>query len=689
MVIPKINSAHGSETRNIINAAINSINAQGKSIQDLVADGQLTPEQYAELIKSINGMISKGNVSVHDISKNLGKFDGTFFTTDFLEQLNNGVINATNVLPKSVGPAEIQRDGVTAEHIDFISKTRNLFDKYRVIVGKALTSTGELSDSNTVNTTDYFIEVLPNTTYHKNGRGSVLEYDRDRNPVRYHSYSSTIGPLTTDSLTRFVKLSVPVSLMETFQFELGNSESDYTPYARYINNSMINITGGQIQNESVSIDKLSGFLKSRNMLDKRNMVDGYINMANGNLVDNSSNRVTIDYLVVEENTVYNFHPIQGNTNVAFYNSAGNFISSFRVSPESENGNILTPIGTAFLRISYDNVIDGSAQLEIGSEPTEYEPYYMYHPGMVSPIDSGGGSGEEGGQALNYLEVLNPYDVRFSFPIKNNQMASFRFSNSGTGDDFMKGRESSVLDGNLNSIYDLTHGTSNKEFALSVSDGTQDRDWFPEHNGVSTAFVGSTGFRRLSIDGTDVDISVTSNIPKRFNKAVLTQKMEAKLPYDSTPRAIITFVVTIENGECKESVRIEWKKKTTVHSGYIFMTPMSTPDFVDGLLTNEFEYLKSKPEATTQTATTLNKIDANIYYFTSDRTGKTDVLFTTEIIKQSDKVEGLVWQHRSGLIEKLYPKQYDNAIKNSGEVDYFEGIYRIETVPKANEVYRLN
>lgn len=54
MVVPKINSAHGSDTRNIINRAIDLINAQGKSIQDLVAKGQLTPEQYADLISIIN-----------------------------------------------------------------------------------------------------------------------------------------------------------------------------------------------------------------------------------------------------------------------------------------------------------------------------------------------------------------------------------------------------------------------------------------------------------------------------------------------------------------------------------------------------------------------------------------------------------------------------------------------------------
>lgn len=117
MVIPKINSSHGSETRNIINAAIDSINVQGKSIQDLVADGQLTPEQYATLIQVVNGLVSKGELSVHDINKNLGKFDGTWFTSQFLSQLQNGTINTTNVLPRSITTLELADHAVTAGKI--------------------------------------------------------------------------------------------------------------------------------------------------------------------------------------------------------------------------------------------------------------------------------------------------------------------------------------------------------------------------------------------------------------------------------------------------------------------------------------------------------------------------------------------------------------------------------------------
>lgn len=95
MTIPKINSAHGSDTRNIINRAIDLINVQGKSIQDLVAEGQLTPAQYATLIQTVNGLISKGDVSFSDIDINKGKLLPKHLSEEVLKMLTGDApINA-------------------------------------------------------------------------------------------------------------------------------------------------------------------------------------------------------------------------------------------------------------------------------------------------------------------------------------------------------------------------------------------------------------------------------------------------------------------------------------------------------------------------------------------------------------------------------------------------------------------
>lgn len=69
--IKHVNSVVDREFRNKINQLIDSINAQGKSIQDLVAEGQLTPEQYATFMKEFNGLIKKGELTPDDLSPEL------------------------------------------------------------------------------------------------------------------------------------------------------------------------------------------------------------------------------------------------------------------------------------------------------------------------------------------------------------------------------------------------------------------------------------------------------------------------------------------------------------------------------------------------------------------------------------------------------------------------------------------
>lgn len=57
--------------RNALNDLSKSVEYQGKSIQDLVAEGQLTPAQYAELIKITNGLVKSGEIEVRDLNEYL------------------------------------------------------------------------------------------------------------------------------------------------------------------------------------------------------------------------------------------------------------------------------------------------------------------------------------------------------------------------------------------------------------------------------------------------------------------------------------------------------------------------------------------------------------------------------------------------------------------------------------------
>ncbi|KIH70074.1 hypothetical protein [Salinicoccus roseus] len=125
-------------------------------VESLIAKGQLTEEQYANLITIVNGMIKsgevgeldlspklraevneikdkidKGDVSVKDINKNYGLLDSTYFSSGFLADLNGGVIDVTNVLPGSIRRSHVVKYAISPDKTDFFKKTGdNLFEGY-------------------------------------------------------------------------------------------------------------------------------------------------------------------------------------------------------------------------------------------------------------------------------------------------------------------------------------------------------------------------------------------------------------------------------------------------------------------------------------------------------------------------------------------------------------------------------
>ena len=132
-MIPKIQSSHGSETRNIINRVIEVLNQHGVRIQDLVAEGQLTPEQYATLIQTINGLISKGDVTFDDIDINKGKLLPKHLSEEVLKML-------TGDAPINAVPAD---GSVTREKMaDKAISSSKLADNYDF---KKVYSTGDLN----------------------------------------------------------------------------------------------------------------------------------------------------------------------------------------------------------------------------------------------------------------------------------------------------------------------------------------------------------------------------------------------------------------------------------------------------------------------------------------------------------------------------------------------------------------
>ena len=98
------------------------------SIQDMVIKGQLTPTQYAELLQELNGLISRGDVSIHDIDKNKGLLDQSFLSPELLEQIAGTAPILSTIANGVVTNAKLAGKAVSPDKTTFFNNDSNLFD---------------------------------------------------------------------------------------------------------------------------------------------------------------------------------------------------------------------------------------------------------------------------------------------------------------------------------------------------------------------------------------------------------------------------------------------------------------------------------------------------------------------------------------------------------------------------------
>ena len=201
MTIPKINSAHGSDTRNIINRNIDVTNELGKRFQDLVAKGQLTPTQYATLIESINGLIKKGQLSVDDIDINKGRIGLRHLEAEVKAAMSGDTPILSEVADGAITTPKIYNGAVTPETTSFIEVGKNKFNKDAVSTGGYLGEHNGEFYSHESYVTSPFIPIKKGETFTINNASKIITYDTGRvfvsgvgqSAVKYTGTSSRDG----------------------------------------------------------------------------------------------------------------------------------------------------------------------------------------------------------------------------------------------------------------------------------------------------------------------------------------------------------------------------------------------------------------------------------------------------------------------------------------------------------------
>lgn len=390
--------------RNALNDLSKSVEQQGKSIQDLVAEGQLTMEQYAELLTIINSnlksgevgksdltpelwlevnriseKINKGEVKISDIDKNNFEIDQTMISDDLKQQIaGTAPINAVPA-DESLTTRKYVNKSVTTVKTDFAetaSGSINLLDPNAVEHNKMINANdGTIVDVTSASGVSALISVKPNMFYCWSGiNGRVVEYDSAGAIVKYQV---NVNIIKTSNTTKFLRVYVELPSLTTYMLVEGSVlPQKYIPYKK--ENEIINMKLANKIDESNT-----SFLirNSVNLFDKNKVIMDYRLKDDGVLEYNEQNAYIL-YLKVKPNTRYTV-------------TEGSFVVQWNASKERVTGHkpgilsFTTSPTTEYLGMTFRKVIlDEFMIVEGDNLPLTYQPYNLYKlkESIVSGVD---------------------------------------------------------------------------------------------------------------------------------------------------------------------------------------------------------------------------------------------------------------------------------------------------------------
>lgn len=345
---------------------------------DLVNDSKLTEEQFQRLQIELNGLLKKGEVSIFDINKSLGKIDQTFLTEELIQQIaGNANVNAIPA-DESLTTNKYANKSVTPNKTNFIKTSNNLFNKNDVITGKNLNvNTGEVITPSVAVIFNKWFEVNPGETYTSSGTSATVFYDKDKKYVSGFSGSSKFNVPDKAKYARFTS-TVP----DTAQLNFGPILKPYDEYVEPTLSSEILVNGVskdsvgtvQLKNNSVTMDKVDFINRGNNLLNKNKFLEGYsiTETSKGVPVENKFFYLS-DYITVEPDTYYSSDANGTSTRVAFYDENKKYISQF--FENKGNPTFKTPVNAHFLRINIYVLRYEDAMLNKGQTLLEYEDWH--------------------------------------------------------------------------------------------------------------------------------------------------------------------------------------------------------------------------------------------------------------------------------------------------------------------------
>ncbi|WP_409328355.1 M14 family metallopeptidase [Staphylococcus saprophyticus] len=341
---------------------------------DLVNDSKLTEEQFQRLQIELNGLLKKGEVSIFDINKNLGKIDQSFLTEELIQQIaGNANVNAIPA-DNSITTGKYVNKSITPEKTNFIKTSDNLLNKNDVITGKNLsTTTGELINSGSGVVFNKWFELKSGTTYVSSNLYARVFYDEKKQFISGTTGNSDFVVPSNAKYTRFSTTS-----LDNAQLNIGSVLKPYDEYVKpYLSEDIAikelgvaSVGKPQLKNNSVTIDKVDFISRSNNLIDKNKISKGYAFNSEGSINENSRHAIS-DYVPIIPNQTYTSST--NSSRINFYDENKKYLGQIFSSDFTTT--FTAPPNAHYLRTNITISRFEDAMLNVGSELLPYEDWH--------------------------------------------------------------------------------------------------------------------------------------------------------------------------------------------------------------------------------------------------------------------------------------------------------------------------
>ena len=359
--------------RSILSNVGEIIETEDTTVEKLLNDLEATKSEVSSQIKDVaNKKLDKNttDISVYQINKNLGKFDQTYMTDEFLQQIaGNTPINAV-VGDNTVSNDKLMNDCVDYNNVTFIKKSiMNLFDKNSISNEGYIMEHNALVENTNGCISDY-IPVKGNTIYTYSSKWSGTWFDSAKNYIADKPYGEST--FTSPANAKFYRQNINKLNLNTVMFVEGNIlPESYVGFGEYsiefapdfnekIKDNLNNITP-----DKTTFMKL---LDDNNLFDKTKTTDNYIIETNGTVVASDVGCIS-DFIPVKSGKTYYFTT---NWNGAWYDINKEYISLKAYG----DTNAVAPERAKFLRISLNMNLKDTYMIMSRPLPKSYVPYSL-------------------------------------------------------------------------------------------------------------------------------------------------------------------------------------------------------------------------------------------------------------------------------------------------------------------------